>query len=176
MQWQVFDQSCRRNHITRVSFDVELSKNLSCASILFQMQEIINWPVCQVFSSFFSQVSNNRFQIACSKSCILIKSCLVSSLDSIISTSGDKVNYETILFHDTKQYIAPFPDFLTNITILMPNRVNRQIWITMIERKEKTGFSTRTWASQYQQNKTPFLSNVYLSFLSIFPIGSNAFP
>jgi hypothetical protein len=39
-----------------------------------------------------------------------------------------------------------------------------------------TGCSIRTWASQYRQNKTPFLNDVYLSFLSILPIGSNILP
>jgi hypothetical protein len=39
-----------------------------------------------------------------------------------------------------------------------------------------TGCSTRTWASQYRQNKTPFLNDVYLSLLSILPIGSDIFP
>jgi hypothetical protein len=41
---------------------------------------------------------------------------------------------------------------------------------------EYTGCSTRTWISQYRQNKTPFLNDVYLSWLSILPIGSDTFP
>jgi hypothetical protein len=38
-----------------------------------------------------------------------------------------------------------------------------------------TGRPTRTWASQYRQNKTSFLNDVYLSLLSTFPIGNDIF-
>jgi hypothetical protein len=39
-----------------------------------------------------------------------------------------------------------------------------------------TGRSTRTRASQYRQNKIPFVNDIYLSLLSILPIGSDIFP
>jgi hypothetical protein len=39
-----------------------------------------------------------------------------------------------------------------------------------------TRCSTRTWASQYRQNKTPFFDDIYLSFFNMLPIGSDTFP
>jgi hypothetical protein len=39
-----------------------------------------------------------------------------------------------------------------------------------------TGCSTRTWASQYRQNKIPFLNDVYLSLLSILSMSGDTFP
>jgi hypothetical protein len=51
-----------------------------------------------------------------------------------------------------------------------------QTYIRGFNSDDYTGCSTRTWASQYRQNKTPFLDDVYLSLLSILPIGSDIFP
>jgi hypothetical protein len=38
-----------------------------------------------------------------------------------------------------------------------------------------TRCSTQTQASQYRQNKTPLFNDVYLSLLSLLPIGSDIF-
>jgi hypothetical protein len=98
IQGQVFGQSRHSTHAICLAIEGETFKRLPWPSIRLQMQEIRNWPVFQIGFSIVSQVSSNKSQIACAKSCVSCESFLVSSLNRIVAVSADEMSRKTVLY------------------------------------------------------------------------------